>query len=225
MQDNQVHHNFEVIRKKIEKTCNVWDRKQEDINLVAVSKKQNDDRINAALEYGHRLFGENRVQEAMERWSPRKGGYPDLRLHLVGPLQTNKVRDAVALFDCIETLDRPKLADALSREMRRQGKSVPCFIQVNTGDEAQKAGVRISDLDALVDYAVKTCGLDVAGLMCIPPLDEPPGMHFALLAAHARRLGLKELSMGMSGDFDKAIAAGATYIRVGSALFGARENG
>ncbi len=224
MQDNQVHHNFEAIRKKIERTCNRWDRKPDEINLVAVSKKQNDDRINAALTCGHRLFGENRVQEATERWSARKARYPELRIHLIGPLQTNKVRDAVALFDCIETIDRPKLADAVAKEVRKQGKTLPCFIQVNTGDEDQKSGVRISDLDALVDYAVNGSGLDITGLMCIPPVDEPPGMHFALLASHARRLGLKELSMGMSGDFEKAIAAGATYIRVGSAIFGARES-
>lgn len=196
-------------------------KKTGDIHLVAVSKKQPSEKIQEALDAGHRLFGENRVQEAHEHWAGLRTRYPDLKLHLIGPLQTNKVKDAIALFDVIETLDREKLAVALGEEMKKQGRHLPCFVQVNTGDEEQKAGISAQALPAFL----KVCGdlqIDVVGLMCIPPVDEPPAMHFALLNKLARENGLKELSMGMSGDFEKAIALGATYVRLGTAIFGTR---
>lgn len=189
--------------------------------LVAVSKMQPDDRIDAALEAGQRVFGENRVQDAMGRWSQRRVSYMDLSLHLIGPLQTNKVRDAVALFDVIETIDRPKLADAVWDEMKKQDRKIDCLIQVNTGDETQKAGVSLHDLAALLDHC-RTIGLPISGLMCIPPVNEPAGLHFALLKKLAARYGLKNLSMGMSGDFEKAIALGATHVRIGTGVFGDR---
>ncbi len=172
---------------------------------------------------GHRLFGENRVQEALEHWCALKEAFQDITLHLVGPLQTNKVKEAVALFDVIETLDRPKLAQALQKEMEKQGRNIPCLIQVNTGNEPQKAGVSVEELPGFLSYCQKECGLNIKGLMCIPPANEPPAMHFALLAKLAKDHGLKELSMGMSADFEKAIPLGATYVRVGTALFGDRD--
>lgn len=189
--------------------------------LVAVSKKQPDDRIEAALAAGQRVFGENRVQEARDRWSGRREGLPDLELRLVGPLQSNKAVDAAALFDVIETLDRPKLAAALAEAMDKTGRRPRLYIQVNTGEEAQKSGVAPNDLPALLDTA-KTHGLSVEGLMCIPPVDEPASLHFALLARLARAHGLEKLSMGMSDDFALAARLGATSVRVGSALFGER---
>ncbi len=190
---------------------------------MAVSKKQPAELIQAALNAGHRLFGENRVQEAQVHWAELRQDYPDLRLHLIGPLQTNKVKEAIALFDVIETVDREKLARVLAKEMEKQGRHLPCFIQVNTGEEEQKAGIILADLAAFHEFCVKECGLDIQGLMCIPPVEEPAALHFALLAKLAKGLGLAELSMGMSGDFEKAIPLGATYIRVGTGVFGARE--
>lgn len=190
--------------------------------LMAVSKGQPEERVRAALEAGQRLFGENRVREARARWEPLRPLYPDLKLHLIGPLQTNKVKEAVAMFDAIETLDREKLAEALAVEMRRQARHIPCFVQVNTGEEPQKAGAPPRAADALIARA-RAQGLDIAGLMCIPPADEPPAPHFALLRKIADRNGLKQLSMGMSGDFEEAVRFGATQTRIGSALFGERE--
>jgi pyridoxal phosphate enzyme (YggS family) len=190
--------------------------------LIAVSKMQPDEKIEAMLATGQRLFGENRVQEAEAHWATRRAAYPDLELHLIGPLQTNKAADAVALFDVIETLDREKLARALAKAMAAAGRWLPVFVQVNTGEEPQKAGVHPDGLAALLEVAVKDCGLDVQGLMCIPPVDEPAGPHFALLAKLARAHGLAGLSMGMSGDYELAARFGATHVRVGSALFGAR---
>ena len=189
--------------------------------LVAVSKVQPDDRIVAALEAGQRVFGENRVQEAQTRWADRRAQFEDLKLHLIGPLQTNKVDAALKLFDVIETLDRPKLARAIAKGQAKTGSKPRVLIQVNTGEEAQKAGVWPTDLASLVAEA-RALDLDVCGLMCIPPVEEPSGAHFALLAKLARAHGLKQLSMGMSGDFETAIKFGATHIRVGSALFGDR---
>ena len=193
-----------------------------DISLVAVSKKQSEPRIAAALEYGHRLFGENRVQEAQERWADRRADYPDLELRLVGPLQSNKTGDAVALFDVIETLDREKLAKAIVKEADKQGRMPRLYVQINTGEEDQKAGISPAEADAFLEMVRETHGLPVEGLMCIPPVGEAPAMHFALLAKIARRNGLDKLSMGMSGDFETAIRYGATSVRVGSALFGER---
>ena len=194
------------------------------ITLVAVSKRQPDDRIDAALDAGHRCFGENRVQEAQSRWNARRAAYPDLTLHLIGALQTNKAADAVALFDVIEVVDRPKLARALSVEMDKQNRQLACYIQVNTGDEPQKSGISPTDVDDFIRQCRDEFGLDIVGLMCIPPADEEPAMHFALLTTIAKRNGLEKLSMGMSGDYEEAIAFGATSVRVGSAIFGARDS-
>ncbi len=191
--------------------------------LVAVSKRQPHDRIEAALAAGQRVFGENRVQEAQERWASRRSLYPELRLHLIGPLQTNKAADAVALFDIIEVVDRPKLARSLSTEMVRQGRRLPCYVQVNTGEEDQKSGIRPKEADDFITFCQNECDLDIVGLMCIPPVGEESAMHFALLRTIAERNGLSGLSMGMSGDFGEAVRFGATSVRVGSAIFGSRE--
>jgi pyridoxal phosphate enzyme (YggS family) len=219
-----IQDNLDVIAKQIEKSC-VRARKEirnkNDINLVAVSKKQPMELIHQMLECGQRLYGENRVQEAQEHWGELRAQYPDLRLHLIGPLQTNKVKEAVALFDVIETLDRPKLAHALTDEMKKQDRHLPCFIQVNTGEEPQKAGIIPSKLSEFLTLC-QGLGLNIVGLMCIPPLDEPSALHFAFLKKLADQHNLKDLSMGMSSDFEKAIPLGATYIRIGTALFGER---
>ena len=191
------------------------------VELVAVSKVQPEERVDAMLQAGHRVFGENRVQEAQMRWTDRRSVYPDLKLHLIGPLQTNKVESALDLFDVIETLDRPKLARALAKAQLKTGQVRSVLIQVNTGAEPQKAGVLLPDLPELVALA-KELGLQLDGLMCIPPVDEPAGPHFALLAKRAKQYGLPHISMGMSSDFETAIRFGATHIRVGSALFGER---
>ena len=193
-------------------------RSPEDVALVAVSKQQPWEAIAPVLAEGQLIYGENRVQEAQERWADRREG---LELRLIGPLQTNKVRDAVALFDVIETLDRPKLAKALAEEAARQARMPRLYVQVNTGEEPQKAGVSPTLADGFIAEC-RALGLPIEGLMAIPPEGVPPGMHFALLAKIAARNGLTKLSMGMSGDFETAIAHGATSVRVGSALFGAR---
>jgi len=192
------------------------------VTLVAVSKKQPDARIEAMLAAGQRVFGENRVQEAQSRWADRRAAYPDLELRLVGPLQTNKADDAVALFDVIETLDRDKLAQHLAKAMDKLGRRARLYVQVNTGEEAQKAGVAPKDAAAFVSRCRSDYGLEVEGLMCIPPVDEPASLHFALLARLAEEAGVDKLSMGMSADFELAARLGATSVRVGSALFGAR---
>ena len=192
--------------------------------LVAVSKRQPDNKIEAALATGHRVFGENRVQEAKERWVSRRGLYPELRLHLIGPLQNNKAADAVALFDVIEVVDRPKLARSLSTEMIRQGRRLPCYVQVNTGEEDQKSGIWPEEADDFIVFCRNECSLDIAGLMCIPPVEEEPAMHFALLRTIAERNGLSGLSMGMSGDYEEAVRFGATSVRVGTAIFGSRDS-
>ena len=191
-------------------------------HLVAVSKTVAEAGVREALAAGQRLFGENRVQEAQKKFPALKSEFPDLRLHLIGPLQTNKVKDAVALFDCIETLDRAKLSEALASERDKSGKCPALFVQVNTGEEEQKAGVLPAEAGALVAHARKLA-LPVTGLMCIPPAREDPAPHFGFLLKLARDNGLCELSMGMSGDFEMAIRFGATYVRVGTAIFGARK--
>jgi PLP dependent protein len=212
---------LQQIRARIEVAARAVDRDPGAVTLVAACKAQPEARIQAALDAGQRTFGENYVQEALARWSSLRRDYPDLRLHMIGPIQTNKARDVVAWFDVIETLDRPKLARALAKEMSRQDRKVPCFVQVNTGEEPQKAGVRPDETDGFVAEC-SGLGLDVAGLMAIPPEDEEPSLHFALLAKIAARNGLARLSMGMSADFEIAVQFGATHVRVGSALFGAR---
>lgn len=222
MTETQVAANIADIKKKIAKASSACGRARDCVHLIAVSKMQPPARVKAALDAGQRVFGENRVQEARERWEDLRPAYPDLRLHLIGPLQTNKVTEAVSLFDCIQTVDRPKLARMLADEMKAQGKTLPCFIQVNTGEEPQKAGILPAALPEFYDFCTRECGLSIKGLMCIPPAGEPPALHFAFLGKLARACGLEELSMGMSADFEKAIPLGATYIRVGTALFGNR---
>jgi pyridoxal phosphate enzyme (YggS family) len=197
-------------------------RQPEDVTLIAVSKKQPEDRIEEALAVGVRVFGENRVQEAQSRWSERRSTYSDLKLHLIGPLQTNKAEDAVVLFDVIESLDREKLAASLAKAMQKHNVSREFLIQVNTGEESQKAGIAPSEAVAFSHYCQNHYGLNITGMMCIPPVGEEPAMYFALLKMIATEAGLSKLSMGMSGDYETAITFGATHIRVGSSLFGER---
>lgn len=192
------------------------------VHLIAISKVQPLDRVEAVLEEGHRLFGENRVQEAAEKWPDFRARFEDVEVHLVGPLQTNKARQAMELFEAIHSVDRPKLANTLARLADESGHCPDLFVQVNTGEEPQKAGVLPDEADAFV-AEVRKLSLPLKGLMCIPPVDEEPALHFALLAKIAKRNGLDGLSMGMSSDFETAIALGATHVRVGSAIFGARS--
>jgi hypothetical protein len=218
---DQVTANLGAVRARIEAAARAVGRDPAAITLVAVSKAQPDERALAALAAGHRVFGENYVQEAKARWPALRARHPDLTLHLIGPLQTNKAKDAIALFDVIETVDRPRLAQALAKEMARQERRPACFIQVNTGEEPQKAGVWPADADGFVAEC-RALDLPVVGLMAIPPEDEEPSLHFALLAKIAARNGLAQLSMGMSADYEIAVQFGATHVRVGSAIFGAR---
>jgi PLP dependent protein len=211
------------VKGRIAEAAKAAGRTAADVTLVAVSKTHGADRVRELLDAGQRVFGENRVQEAEEKFPTLKVEYPDLELHLIGPLQTNKARDAVALFDVIQSVDRERLAATLAKEMERAGKRPACFIQVNTGEESQKAGILPADLDAFVAACRDTYKLPVVGLMCIPPVDEEPALHFALLTKMAARNGLSRVSMGMSADYETAVRLGATHVRVGSALFGARH--
>ena len=211
-----------MVRRRIAAVCRAAGRDPAGVALTAVTKTQPPEALAAALAAGQRVFGENRVQEAQAHWSAFRPAVPDLELRLIGPLQTNKAADAVALFDVIETLDRPKLADALAAAAEKAGRPARVLVQVNTGAEPQKAGVLPEEADALVAYA-RSRDLIVEGLMCIPPADEPAGPHFALLRRIVRRNGLEVLSMGMSGDYETAIRFGATHVRIGSALFGERN--
>jgi pyridoxal phosphate enzyme (YggS family) len=215
-------HLADVLRR-IADAARAAGRNPTDVTLVAVSKTHGADKVRELLAAGQRVFGENRVQEAEEKFPALKTEYPDLQLHLIGPLQTNKARDAVALFDVIESVDRERLAATLAKEMRKAGRRPDCFIQVNTGEEAQKAGVLPAELDAFVAACRDSHKLPVVGLMCIPPVDEEPALHFALLVKMAARNGLSKVSMGMSADYEIAVRLGATHVRVGSALFGARH--
>src|SRR5262245_6706736 len=192
------------------------------VHLIAVTKTFGTEHIVPVLDAGQRRFGENRVQEAKAKWPALRARCPGLELHLIGSLQSNKARDAVALFDAIHTIDRPKIARAVAEEMARQGRRLQLFIEVNTGEEPQKAGVMPKEAAALLRLCREELGLDIAGLMCIPPLEEAPAVHFAFLAKLARELDVRGLSMGMSADFETAIAFGATHVRVGSQIFGAR---
>ncbi len=210
------------ITARIETAAQAHGRDPADITLIAVSKVQPPERVQAVLEEGHRIYGENRVQEAQGRWPAFQDQFDGIDLHLIGPLQTNKARQAVEMFSTIHTLDRPKLAQTLARLAQERGKSPDLFIQVNTGEESQKAGCLPSDADAFIADA-RALDLPIKGLMCIPPVEEEPSLHFALLAKIAARNGLTGLSMGMSSDFESAIAQGATHIRVGSAIFGERD--
>jgi pyridoxal phosphate enzyme (YggS family) len=215
--------NLATVSGRIEAAARAAGRPADAVTLIAVSKTQPADSVRAALAAGQRVFGENRVQEAVAKFPGLRRDYPDLALHLIGPLQTNKVKDAIAHCDVIETVDRPRLAEALAREMERSGRRLPCFIEVNTGEEAQKAGVLPEAADAFIADCRGRLGLPVVGLMCIPPEHEEPALHFALLREIAKRNGLDQLSMGMSADFETAIRFGATYVRVGTAIFGARR--
>jgi len=214
--------NLAALRRRIAEAARQAGRDPASVGLVAVSKTHPAAAIEAALAAGQRVFGENRVQEAAAKYTALKPAHPDLRLHLIGPLQTNKVKEAVALFDVIETVDRPRLAEALEREMSRQGRRRDCLVQVNTGQEPQKAGVGPGEADAFIEACRARWNLPIRGLMCIPPEREEPAPHFALLREIARRHGLVELSMGMSADFETAIRFGATLVRIGTAIFGHR---
>lgn len=209
------------IRDRIAKAAAIAGREADDVTLVAVSKTHPATAIEPLLAQGHRVFGENRVQEAAEKWTELRARYPDVALHLIGQLQSNKAADAVALFDCVHAVDRPSLVTALAKAMDQAGRRPDCFVQVNIGDEPQKGGCAISDLPVLL-AAARGVDLPVVGLMCLPPAGVEPAPYFALLAKMARDSGLAGLSMGMSDDFETAIQIGATHVRIGSALFGAR---
>jgi hypothetical protein len=215
--------NLGSVRARIEAAARAAGRDANAVALVAVSKTNPASAARAALAAGQRVFGENRVQEGLEKFPALRREFPNLTLHLIGPLQTNKVKDAVAHFDVIETVDRPRLAEALAREMEHTGRRLPCLIEVNTGEEPQKAGVCPADADAFIADCRERLGLPIEGLMCVPPHGEEPSLHFALLREIARRHALPILSMGMSADFETAIRFGATHVRVGTAIFGARQ--
>ncbi|PPQ32096.1 YggS family pyridoxal phosphate enzyme [Rhodoblastus sphagnicola] len=213
---------LEKVRHSIARACVDFQRDLGDVSLVCVSKNFDAEAILPALRAGQRVFGENRVQEAATKWPALRAEFPDVELHLIGPLQSNKVELAIDVFDRIQTIDRLKIAAAIAEHSRKKNKLLPCFIQVNTGAESQKAGVSVEDLPALLNACRHDLGLNIEGLMCIPPFDRPVTPHFALLHRLARDLGLEKLSMGMSADFEQAIQLGATHIRVGSAIFGSR---
>lgn len=214
--------NLAAVRARIAAAAEAAGRPAEGVELVAVSKTHPAAAVRAALLAGQRIFGENRVQEAQAKYPVLREEFPDLALHLIGPLQTNKVREAVALCDVIETVDRPRLAEALAREMERSGRQPPCFIEVNTGEEPQKSGVLPQEADRFIADCRDRFALPIIGLMCVPPQDEEPSLHFALLREIARRNDLSLLSMGMSADYESAIRFGATHVRLGTAIFGAR---
>ena len=210
------------VEADIARACKEAGRERSSVTLIAVSKTFEADAITPVIAAGQRVFGENRVQEAKTKWPALLAAHPGVKLHLIGPLQSNKAKEAVALFDAIHSVDRPSVCEALAREIDRQQRAPELFVQLNTGEEPQKAGVVPPDADAFIALCRRSYGFDIEGLMCIPPEAEPPGPHFALLAKIAARNGVAGLSMGMSADFETAIRFGATSVRVGSALFGAR---
>ncbi len=210
------------IRQRIANAARTVNRDPASVNLIAISKTFDAEHILPVIEAGQRVFGENRVQEAKSKWPALKAQFPDIELHLVGPLQSNKAKEAVQLFDAIHSVDRMKIAKAIAEEMDKQGRRLKLLVQVNTGEEPQKAGVLPREAADFVATCRNDLKLDIAGLMCIPPVDEEPAVHFAFLAKLAKELGLPEISMGMSADFETAVEFGATYVRVGSAIFGAR---
>jgi pyridoxal phosphate enzyme (YggS family) len=211
-----------AVRAEIERACREASRDPAEVTLVAVSKTFDADAIRPVIDAGQRVFGENRVQEAKATWPALTARHPGVELHMIGPLQSNKAKEAVALFDAIHSVDRPSICEALAKEIEKQGRSPTLFVQINTGEEAQKAGIAPSEADAFIATCTKDFGLTISGLMCIPPLEDAPAPHFALTAKIAARNGLKLLSMGMSADFAAAIQMGATHVRVGSAIFGHR---
>ncbi len=210
------------VRSRIAAAAKEAGRASGAIELIAVSKTFDAEAVRPVLDAGQRVFGENRVQEAQGKWPELKADYPDVELHLIGPLQSNKTKEAVALFDVIQTVDREKIARAIAGEMKKQGRATRLYVEVNTGMEEQKAGIAPDDCAAFLGFCRNELGLPIEGLMCIPPFDENPGPHFALLRKLAQENGLARISMGMSGDFETAIAFGATSVRVGTAIFGAR---
>ncbi len=220
---DEIARNLDEVRRRIERAATDVGREAGEVTLVAVSKTFGAEAVEAALAAGQRVFGENRVQEAQAKFPALRARHRELELHLIGPLQSNKTADAVALFDVIQSVDREKLARALAREMERQGRRPRCFVQVNTGEEPQKAGVAPADTADFVRLCRDELGLPLAGLMCIPPLDDAPAPHFGLLRQLAADCGLDGLSMGMSGDYEAAVQLGATHVRVGSAIFGRRD--
>jgi pyridoxal phosphate enzyme (YggS family) len=217
-----VHEGLKRVLNGVTTAARAAGRQPETVTLIAVSKTFEAHEIQPVIEAGQRVFGENRVQEAKGKWPDLKQRWPDIELHLIGPLQSNKAGEAVQLFDAIHTVDRPKMAEALAREMRRQARTLTLFVQVNTGREPQKAGIDPDAADAFLAECRNVHQLEISGLMCIPPAEEDPKPHFHLLAEIARRNGISQLSMGMSGDYAQAVACGATHVRVGSAIFGTR---
>lgn len=218
-----IQQNLSEIKNKIKATLEIAGDNAGCGNLIAVSKTRSATEIIGALETGHRLFGENRVQEAASKWPELRAQFPDIELHLIGPLQSNKAAEAVALFDVIETIDRPKIAGAIAKEMKAQGKELKLFVQVNVGEEPQKAGVAPDDLKAFLKQCREEFGLTISGLMCIPPVDEEPSPYFVLLKHLAKENEIPEVSMGMSADYETALEFGADYVRVGTAIFGPRQ--
>jgi len=215
-------HGLSAVEEEIARACRQARRDRSSVTLVAVSKTFGAETVIPVIEAGQRTFGENRVQEAKAKWPALLGTYKGIALHLIGPLQSNKTREAVALFDAIHSIDRPSLCEALAREFKSQARRPQLFVQINTGEEPQKAGVAPGEADRFIETCREKYGLPISGLMCIPPVDEAPAPHFALTAKIAARNGLNNLSMGMSADFAVAISLGATHVRVGSAIFGAR---
>jgi PLP dependent protein len=211
------------VRREIARSMKDHGREPDTVTLIAVSKAMPVERIRRVLMAGQRVFGENRVQEGQQKWPSLRAEFPGVELHLIGPLQTNKVKEALNHFDVIETVDREKLAAELAREIQESGRVPKLYVQVNTGAEEQKAGILPADADGFIRLCRETYGLEISGLMCIPPVDQPPSPHFALLGEIARRNGISNLSMGMSADSDAAIQLGATHVRIGSAIFGARH--
>lgn len=222
MQTNDIAAKLGAVRTKIAAAATAAGRTPSSVTLIAVTKTFGEADILPAIAAGQRAFGENRVQEAKSKWPALRAHCPDIELHMIGPLQSNKAREAVSLFDCIHTIDRPKIARAIAEEQLRAGRRLKLFVQVNTGEEPQKAGVSPADTAGFVGFCRNDLGLDVAGLMCIPPVDDMPAVHFAFLAKLANELSLQALSMGMSGDYEAAVNLGATHVRVGSAIFGTR---
>ena len=218
----EIRQNLLTVNTRIDEAARAAGRAPDSVNLIAISKTHSADTIADAITAGHRMFGENRVQESEDKWPALLERVPDVRVHLVGPLQSNKVKRAVRLFHGIQTLDRPKLARALAHEFDAQGRQSECFIQINTGEEPQKAGILPIEADGFIAECRNKMGLPIVGLMCVPPADEEAGLHFGLLAQLAARNGLDQISMGMSGDFEAAVRFGATHVRVGTAIFGQR---
>ena len=219
----EIASNLNAVRFKIEENGKTSGRSAQSVSLLAVTKTLSEEKIRPALEAGHQDFAENRIQESQLKWPALREEYPDTKLHLIGSLQTNKVKTSLELFDVIHTLDRPSLAKALSQEISKKGVSPECFVQVNTGEEEQKGGVLPADADKFIQGCITDFGLSVVGLMCIPPVGQEPSPHFLFLKNIAERNGLKKLSMGMSSDYELAVRLGATHVRVGTAIFGSRS--